>query len=90
NKQEPMLTILNMKDLDRCSASTVSLSVGEALSKNLLNLDTNTTNLPSGFRASEMPDKVEQWINELQIAAEHPDEVFVEEMLLAHEALSTD
>ncbi|CAG8585532.1 17980_t:CDS:2 [Cetraspora pellucida] len=53
-------------------------------------IDTNTTNLPSGFRANEMPDKVEQWINELQIAAEHPDEVFVEEMLLTHEALSTD
>ncbi|CAG8515974.1 23961_t:CDS:2 [Cetraspora pellucida] len=37
NKQEPMLTILNMKDLDHCLASTVSLSVGEAISKNLLN-----------------------------------------------------
>ncbi|CAG8819548.1 22507_t:CDS:2, partial [Racocetra persica] len=37
NKQESMLTILNMKDLDHCSASTVSLSIGEAISKNLLN-----------------------------------------------------
>ncbi|CAG8836575.1 4903_t:CDS:2, partial [Racocetra persica] len=37
NKQDPMLTILNMKDLDYCLASTVSLSVGEAISKNLLN-----------------------------------------------------
>ncbi|CAG8830877.1 31193_t:CDS:2, partial [Racocetra persica] len=29
-------------------------------------------------------------INDLQIASEHPDEVFVEEILLAHETLSTD
>ncbi|CAG8770644.1 14064_t:CDS:2, partial [Ambispora leptoticha] len=36
-------------------------------------MDTNTTNLPNRFRASEMPDKVEQWINDLQIASEHPD-----------------
>ncbi|CAG8851369.1 31378_t:CDS:1, partial [Racocetra persica] len=56
----------------------------------LIGKDTNTTNLPNGFRASEIPDKIEQWINELQIAAKHPDEVFVEEMLLAHETLSTD
>ncbi|CAG8515994.1 23962_t:CDS:2 [Cetraspora pellucida] len=56
----------------------------------LISKDTNTTNLPNRFRTSEMLDKVEQWINELQIAAEHPNEVFVEEMLLAHETLSTD
>ncbi|CAG8751038.1 26579_t:CDS:2 [Racocetra persica] len=56
----------------------------------LIGKDTNTTNLPNGFRASKIPDKVEQWINDLQIASEYPDEVFVEEMLLAHETLSTD
>ncbi|CAG8803606.1 43845_t:CDS:2, partial [Gigaspora margarita] len=30
---------------------------------------------------------VEEWINELQIAIEHPDEVFVEELLAAYELL---
>lgn len=43
--------------------------------------------LPCGFRASEMPDKVEEWINEFQTTIEHVDEVFIEELLLAHEVL---
>ncbi len=34
---------------------------------------------------SEMPDKVEQWINELQNAAKYPSDIFIEELLLAHE-----
>ncbi|CAG8768291.1 14242_t:CDS:2, partial [Racocetra persica] len=114
NKQEPMLTILNMKDLDRCSASTVSLSVEEAISKNLLNpaqcqywltdntaymsrstagavvkfnqqYSAKTTRIPCGLHALHIAS-----INDLQIASEHPDEVFVEKMLLAHETLSTD
>ena len=46
--------------------------------------------LSNRFRASEMPDKVEQWIDELQIAIEHPSEVFIEELLLAYEILSED
>jgi hypothetical protein len=37
-----------------------------------------------------MPDKVEQWINELQITIECPSEVFIEELLLAYEILSED
>ncbi|CAG8547519.1 8062_t:CDS:2 [Dentiscutata erythropus] len=60
---EPMLTILNMKDLDQCSALTVSSSVGEAIIKNSLN-----------------PAQ----------SIEHPDEVFVEEFLLAYEILPED
>nr|CAG8658254.1 12287_t:CDS:2 [Entrophospora candida] len=43
--------------------------------------------LPNGLRASEMPDKVEKWIDEFQIAIEHVEEVFIEELLLAHEVL---
>ena len=44
--------------------------------------------LPNEFRTSEMPDKVKQWIDELQIAIERPSEVFIEELLLAYEILS--
>ncbi|CAG8799025.1 9353_t:CDS:2, partial [Racocetra persica] len=108
---KPMLTILNMKDIDQCSVLTVSSSVGEAIIKNSLNpaqcqywltdnmaymsgstagADTNFTNLPNGFRASEMPDNLEQWIHELQTAIKHPDEDFVEELLLAYEILPKD
>ena len=36
-KQQPMLTILSMKDLNNCSASTISSSVGETINKYLLN-----------------------------------------------------
>ena len=39
------------------------------------------------FKVSEMPDKVKQCIGELQTAIEHPDEVFIEELLLAYEIL---
>src|SRR5688572_8264233 len=42
--------------------------------------------LSNRFRASEIPDKVERWINELQNAAKHPSDIFVEELLLAHES----
>ncbi|CAG8486949.1 2491_t:CDS:2 [Dentiscutata erythropus] len=57
-QQQPMLTILSVKDLDHCSASTVSSSVGEAIIKYSLNL------------------------------AQY--EVFVEELLIAHEFLLTE
>ncbi len=46
--------------------------------------------LPNGFRTSEMPDKVKQWIDELQIVIERSSEVFIEELLLAYEILSED
>ncbi|CAG8805838.1 263_t:CDS:1, partial [Cetraspora pellucida] len=48
------------------------------------------TNLPNRFKASEMPDKVKQWINELQIAAEHSDNMFIKKLLLAYKVLSTN
>ncbi|CAG8775883.1 31337_t:CDS:2, partial [Racocetra persica] len=56
----------------------------------LIGRDTNFTNLSNRFKAGEMPDNVEQWINELQIAIKNLDEVFVEELLLAYEILSED
>ncbi|CAI2195196.1 14020_t:CDS:2, partial [Funneliformis geosporum] len=56
----------------------------------LISKNNSTYPLPNGFRASEMPDKVEQWIDEFQIAIENPSEVFVEELLLAYEILSED
>jgi hypothetical protein len=37
-KQQPMLIILSMKDLDRCTASIVSSSVGETINKHSLDL----------------------------------------------------
>ncbi len=54
----------------------------------LISKDNSTYPLPNGFRASEMSDKVKQWIDELQIAIENPSEVFIEELLLAYEILS--
>ena len=37
-----------------------------------------------------MSDKVEQWIDKLQIAIENPSEVFIEKLLLAYKILSED
>ena len=56
----------------------------------LISKDNSTYPLSNGFRASEMSDKVEQWIDKLQIAIENPSEVFIEELLLAYEILSED
>ncbi|CAG8518913.1 16313_t:CDS:1, partial [Cetraspora pellucida] len=39
---------------------------------------------------SKMSDKVEQWINDLQIISKHLNDLFVKEILLVYETLSTD
>ena len=50
--------------------------------------DDGVYSLPNGYRAAEMPDKVEEWINILERASEQPDEIFIEELLMANEVLS--
>jgi hypothetical protein len=43
--------------------------------------------LPNGYRAHQMPEMVENWIHELKNVLQNPDEIFIEELLTAHDLL---
>jgi len=38
--------------------------------------DNGVYSLPNGYRAAEMSDKVEEWINILEGASERPDDIY--------------
>ena len=49
---------------------------------------TSSKPLPNGYRAHQMPEMVEIWIDELKNALQNPDEIFIEELLTAHDLLN--
>jgi hypothetical protein len=49
---------------------------------------TSSSPLPNGYRAHQMPEMVNDWINELKNVLQNPDEIFIEELLTAHDFLN--
>lgn len=49
---------------------------------------TSSKPLPNGYRAHQMPEMVEIWIDELKNALQSPDEIFIEELQIARDLLN--
>ncbi|CAJ0832563.1 5304_t:CDS:2 [Entrophospora sp. SA101] len=131
-KEEPIITILSMKDLDCCTSTNLECSrnvpegylhkwktflefllneklnieilimvkFGEWFYERIINFligsdkhpyiiqGTSSKPLPNGYRAHQMPEMVEIWIDELKNALQSPDEIFIKELQTARDLLN--